>query len=64
VPAFPEKDEVTEKRNVVVESDPLSALGATGGGVDDRFTKGNAIDAHIQETADGQTEEHCEKKSH
>jgi hypothetical protein len=64
IPAFAEKDGVTEERNIVIESDPLAALRTAGGGMDDRFLEGDAVNAYIQETADCQTEEQCEKKPH
>jgi hypothetical protein len=62
--AFAEKDGVTEERDIVIKSDPLAALRTTGRGVDDRFLEGDAVNAYIQETADCQTEEQCEKKPH
>ena len=51
VPAPSQEQKVADDRDVVVEWDSGSTLRATGRRADNRFTEGNAVNAHVEEAS-------------
>jgi hypothetical protein len=59
MPAPAKEEGVADHRDVVVEPDSFSALGAARRGMDDRFPEGNAVNANVEEASESQTEKNC-----
>jgi hypothetical protein len=49
--AFAQEDGVTDERNVVIEFDPCTAMGATGTGMDDGFSLRDSMDTNVEKAS-------------
>jgi hypothetical protein len=50
-PAFAQKDDVTEERNVVIELDSCTAIWTTGRGTDNGFSLWDSINTNIEKAS-------------
>jgi hypothetical protein len=50
-PAFAQKDDVTDDRDVVIELDSCAAMGTTGAGMDDGLSFRDSVDTNIEKAS-------------